>query len=166
MRLVVCIVLSGVASAVAFAAGGQRIASHGVQVVIPAGWQEIQPASDAPVTDPLTLLVAGTHGVHTRASVCQLTRYQLPSGGAVVVIVGWSSVRAAGGGTLRAGLWPLKQLKSVRSDLMECFPGRAAVADLRLGRKLYQVNVMVGSRATAAVIAEALAVARSFNRTR
>jgi hypothetical protein len=37
MRLVVGVVLSGVASAVAFAAGGQRIASHGVQVVIEEG---------------------------------------------------------------------------------------------------------------------------------
>jgi hypothetical protein len=37
MRRVVGVVLSGVASAVAFAAGGQRIASHGVQVVIEEG---------------------------------------------------------------------------------------------------------------------------------
>ena len=166
MRLVVCVVLSGVVSGVAFAAVGQRIASHGVQVIVPTGWQQIRPGSDAPVTDPRTLLVVGTRGVHTRASACQLTRYQLPPGGAVVVVVGWSSVRAAGGGTLRAGRWPLKQLTSVRSHLMECFPGRAAVTDLRLGSKPYQVNVMVGSRATATVVAEALAVARSFNRTR
>ena len=62
MRLVVCVVLSGVMSGVAFGAVGQRIASHGVQVVVPPGWQQVRPGSDAPVTDPRTLLVVGTHG--------------------------------------------------------------------------------------------------------
>lgn len=165
-RLVLCVVLCGLASGIAFGAVRKRIASHGIEVVVPTGWRRVRPGSDAPVTDPRTLLVVGTNGVRRRASQCQLTRYRLPPGGAVVVVVGWSSLRAAGGDTSRQGRRPLKQLTSVRPHLMECFPGRAAVADLRLGAKPYQVNVMVGNRATAAVVSEALMVARSFNQTR
>jgi hypothetical protein len=142
-----------------------RIVSHGVQLVVPAGWHQATSAPDAPVTDPRTVLVVGTGAVHTRWSQCQLTRYQIPAGGAVVVVVRWSSLRAAGGGKLRPGRWPLHSLRAVRPHTMECFPGRAAAADLLLGTHPYQVNVMVGALATPSVVRAALAVARSFDLT-
>jgi hypothetical protein len=40
----------------------------------------------------------------------------------------------------------------------------AAVAQVALAGKAYQVNVMVGGRTSKKVIAEALAVVRSFDR--
>lgn len=154
----------GVALAIGSASGaGHRIAAHGVQLVVPVSWHRVRPAPDAPVTDPRTVLVVGTGTVRTRWSQCQLTRYRVPLRGAVVVVVRWSSVRAAGGGVRRPGRWPLDSLRSVRAHTMECFPGRAAAADLRLGTHPYQVNAMVGERATPGVVAAALAVARSFD---
>jgi hypothetical protein len=156
--------LGAVGLALAALSGANHpIASHGVRMVVPAGWHQVRPAPDAPVTDPRTALVVGTGAVHTRWSQCQLTRYHVPSGGAVVVVVRWSSVRAAGGGKLRPGRWPLQTLRAVRPHTMECFPGRAAAADLLLGTHPYQVNVMVGARATPSVVHAALAVARSFD---
>ena len=158
--------LSVVGLALAALSGATHpIASHGVQMLAPAGWHQVRSAPDAPVTDPRTVLVVGTGAVHTRWSQCQLTRYDVPSGGAVVVAVRWSSVRAAGGGKLRRGRWPLQSLRTVRPHTMECFPGRAAAADLLLGAHPYQVNVMVGARATTSVVRAALAVARSFDLT-
>lgn len=142
------------------------IASHGVQVIAPANWHQVRPAPDAPVSDPRTVLVVGAGKAYTRWSECQLTRYHVPAGGAVVVVVRWSSVRAAGGGSQRPGRWPLRSLTAVRAHTMECFPGRAAAADLLLGAHPYQVNVMVGARATPTVVRAALAVARSFDLAR
>lgn len=156
---------------VALAAGSasspdHRIAAHGVQLVVPVSWHRVRPAPDAPVTDPRTVLAVGAGTVRTRWSQCQLTRYRVPLRGAVVVVVRWSSVRAAGGGIQPPGRWPLRSLRSVRAHTMECFPGRAAAADLRLGTHPYQVNVMVGERATPDVVRAALTVARSFDLAR
>jgi len=57
-------------------------------------------------------------------------------------------------------------LRSVRRPSFECFSGRGAVADLVLDGKAYQVNVMVGSCASARVVEQALAVGRSFELAR
>ncbi len=63
------------------------------------------------------------------------------------------------------GLAPLAKLGPVSQPSFECFEGRGAVAQLGLQKHAYQVNVMVGDRATPATVAQALAVARSFNLT-
>jgi hypothetical protein len=51
----------------------------------------------------------------------------------------------------------------VNKPSFECFTGRGTFAQVRLRRTAYQVNVMVGDRASKRRIAEALAVARSFD---
>jgi hypothetical protein len=81
----------------------------------------------------------------------------------VVVVVGWKTA-TSGGGRLKPGRAPLKKLVRVRRPSFECFSGRGAAAQVALGDKAYQVNVMVGDRASRRVIAEALAVGRSFDR--
>jgi hypothetical protein len=145
---------------------GRIIAAHGVRLVVPAEWHRVRAASDAPVTDPLTLLVVGTHGVHSRASQCQIAAYRVPPTAAVVVIVGWSSVASAGGAAPSPGRAPLKKLVAVRRPTLECFSGRGAAADVLLRGKPFQINAMVGNRASKQRIAEALTVARSFDLTR
>ncbi|MGH2935546.1 MAG: hypothetical protein ACRDL2_13675 [Gaiellaceae bacterium] len=136
------------------------LSAHGVRLTVPAGWQQVHPASPGPVTDPRTLLVAGTRGARPRPSRCLVGSYRVPPDGAVVVVVGWTSLRDAGG-LQRPGRWPLKALVFRRPDL-ECFPGRAAGVDLMLRGREFQVSVMVGDHASAHRMAEALAVARSF----
>jgi hypothetical protein len=111
------------------------------------------------VTDPRTLLVVGTAGVRARPSQCQIAAYRIPATGAVVVVVGWTSIAAGG---LKPGRAPLKRLLSIRPPSLECFSGRGAAAQVLLGGKPYQVNVMVGEHASKQTIAEALAVGRSF----
>lgn len=143
---------------------GRIIAAHGVRLAVPMGWERVNSAGDGPVVDPKTLLVVGTAGVHSRASQCQIAAYSIPPGGAVVVIVGWKTA-TSGGGHLKPGRAPLKALRSVRRPSFECFNGRGAVAQVALGGKAYQINVMVGNRATPRVIAQALAVGRSFDLT-
>ena len=59
-----------------------------------------------------------------------------------------------------------EDLFAVHRPSFECFSGRGAVADVLLGGKPYQVNVMVGDRASKSRVAEALAVARSFDLAR
>jgi hypothetical protein len=87
------------AAVVAVAGGTDRvITSHGVRLAVPPGWQRVQSAGDGPVIDPRTLLVVGTAGVHPKASQCQIAAYHIPSGGAVVVIVGWKTATSGGGG--------------------------------------------------------------------
>jgi hypothetical protein len=136
------------------------VSAHGVRLTVPSGWQRVQAANPGPVTDPQTLLVVGTAGARPRASECQIASYRVPLGGAVVVVVGWASLSE--GGSQRPGRWPLKALTSVRRPSLECFAGRGAAAYLVLRRRGYQVNVMVGDRASKRRVQQALAVARSF----
>lgn len=154
------------AALVALAGAGDRIiASHGVRLVAPAGWQRVQSADDGPVVDPRTLLVVGTAGVRPKQSQCQIAAYRIPPNGAVIVVVGWKTA-TSGGGRLRPGRAPLAALRAVRRPSFECFTGRGAAAQVALGGKAYQVNVMVGDRASKARISAALAIARSFDLTR
>jgi hypothetical protein len=145
--------------------GGRIISAHGVRFVAPSGWQRVPAANAGAVTDPRTLLVAGTAGVRPRTSQCLIAAYRLPPVGAAVVVVRWNSVASAGGGPLPPGRAPLRKLRSVHRPSFECFSGRGAVAVVLLGGRPYQVNVMVGDRASQQRVAEALAVARSFDLT-
>jgi hypothetical protein len=137
------------------------VAADGVQVTVPTTWLRVTPAGDGRVTDPRTLLVVGTTGVRARATQCQIAAYRVPARGAVVVIAGWRTA-TSGGGNMEPGRWPLKALTSVKRPSFECYAGRGASASLVLGRKAYQVNVMVGDHASRERVAVALAVARSF----
>jgi hypothetical protein len=168
MRLVVASLLGlafAFASLALAASTGRVIASNGVRFIVPAGWRRVQAASPGAVTDPRTDLVVGTAGVRPKASACLDASYRVPAAGGVVVVVGWKSVASAGGGSPTPGRAPLKKLVAVRRYLSECFPGRSAVADVLLNGKPYQVNVLVGDRACEERVAEALTVARSFDRT-
>ena len=153
----------GFASLAAGCGSERSISSHGVRLVVPRIWHRIEPATGGSVTDPQTLLVVGTAGVRPLASTCEIATYDLPPAGAVVVVVGWKSIATAGGAPWKPGRAPLKNLRAVHRPSFECFSGRGAVADVLLAGKPYQVNVMVGERASKPRVAEALAVARSFD---
>jgi hypothetical protein len=143
---------------------GRTVSAHGVRVSVPGGWHVVAPATSA-VTDPDTLLVVGTAGVRAKQSRCQIMAYRVPARGAVVVVVGWKNASLAGG-LPRGGRAPLKKLLAVARPSFECFSGRGAAADVGLAGRAYQVNVMVGDRASKDLVARALAVARSFDRAR
>jgi hypothetical protein len=163
MRLIASFaLLLATASLAHLSSGGRIVSSHGVRVAVPREWREVQAAGDGPVIDPRTLLVVGTAGARPRPSQCQIAAYHVPAEGAVVVIVGWGTT-VPGRGPGRAAL---KRLNTVRSPSFECFAGRGAATQVALGGKLYQVNVMVGDRASPRVVGEALAVGRSFSLTR
>src|SRR5437899_494538 len=134
---------------------GRSISSHGVRLVVPRTWHRIEPASGGSVTDPQTLLVVGTAGVRPLASNCEIAKYRLPPARAVVVVVGWKSVATAGGAPWEPGRAPLKSLLAVHRPSFECLSGRGAAADVLLAGKPYQVNVMVGDRASKPRVAEA-----------
>lgn len=153
------------ASLAAACSGGQRIiSSHGVQVVVPRDWQQIHAArARPPVSDPRTLLVVGTAGARPKASRCEISAYRLPPTGAVVVVVGWKRLALSGAQSQEPGRWPLEKLSAVQRPSFECFAGRGAAATLVLGRKAYQVNVLVGDRASKRRVAQSLEVARSFD---
>ncbi len=166
MRLWAILLASLVVAGAATAADHRRISAGGVHVLVPAGWRSFEPLQNSVIDDPRTLLVVGTAGIGDNpASVCQIAAYRIPARGAVVVIVGWKDPALSGtsGPTGRA---PLRKLVGVAPRIFECFAGRGAVATVRLGRKAFQVNVMVGNRATPARVNEALAVARSFDLSR
>jgi hypothetical protein len=137
-----------------------------VRVRAPVGWHRV-PAAPSSITDPKTLLVVGTTGVGWNLnSICQIASYRVPATGAVVVIVGWRTATSGGGDGKPTERRPLMKLVRVSRPSFECYSGRGAAASLTLGRKAFQVNVMVGDRATPRLVSEALAVARSFDMSR
>jgi hypothetical protein len=151
-------------TAIAAAAPPQRVVSaHGVRLTIPSAWNQLPSAGDGPVTDPRTLLVVGTAGVRVRITQCQIAAYYVPPKGAVVVVVGWRSLKESGAEHYKPGRAPLLKLVAVRRPSFECYRGRGAAADVVLQGTAYQVNVMVGDRAPQSRVAAALAVGRSFN---
>ena len=131
---------------------------------MPGGWSLVRPAR-GPVTDPATLLVVGTAGVHAKPSRCPIAAYRIPADGAVVVVVGWRSIGTAGGAAAQPGRAPLEGLVTVKRPSFDCFAGRGAAAYVVFGARPYQVNVLVGDRASQDQVDQALGVARSFNRT-
>jgi hypothetical protein len=161
----VLLVLSGMGEAAfgSSVAGASVIRRGGVEVGSPGSWRLIVPAGEASFTDPKTVLVVGSPGVTASlTSSCQIAAYRLPADGAVVGIVGWRTF-TSGGGRPPTGRASLKSLTHVSRPSFECFRGRGAVAQLSLSGHAYQVNVMVGDRASPARVRQALAVARSFN---
>jgi hypothetical protein len=166
--------LAGFGLAPFAAASGTRndpvIVANGVRLVVPAGWQHVTPASPGPVTDPRTVLVVGTAGVRPLSSQrlpkCEIAAYRIQTAGAAVVIVRWQSTASAGGAPWTPGRAPLAKLRLVHRPSFECFSGRGAAADVLLGGHPYQVNVLVGDRASTTRVAAALAVGRSFDLSR
>jgi hypothetical protein len=102
--------------------------------------------------------VIGTDGVRAMQSDCQVAAYRVPADGAVVVVIGW---REAVGGT---SFLPLSGMK-LRRGTFECFSGRGAVGRVTRRDRDYQVNVMVGDRASTGTIGAALDAARSLGVT-
>jgi hypothetical protein len=147
--------VAGLLASAALAAEGTSLRAQGVQLTAPDGWQRVEPAVEGATSDPRTLLVVGTKGVRAIETECQVSSYRVPADGAVVVVIGWK--RPSTGVTLL----PLSSMR-LRRDTFECFEGRGAVAQVIRNGRDYQLNVMVGDRADADLVAEALAVARSF----
>ncbi|MGL6279396.1 MAG: hypothetical protein ACRC50_07570 [Gaiella sp.] len=142
-------------ASVAVAGPGEPQRGGGVQLTVPEDWTRVARVSDPPIEEPRTLLVVGTKGARPTESECLIASYRVPADGAVVVVVGW---RESVGTT---GLLPLSGLK-LRRETFACFTGRGAVAQLTRGGRDFQVSVMVGDRASAKTVDEALDVARSF----
>jgi hypothetical protein len=149
---VIGLVAAVVASA--SAAAGDVARSGGVQLTLPDGWSKVV-SRDTRIDDPRTLLVIGTDGVKGIDSDCQVSSYRVPSDGAVIVVIGW---RDSVGGT---GLLPLSAMK-LRRGTFDCFAGRGAVGRLTRRDRDFQVNVMVGDRASAATIDAAFDAVKSF----
>lgn len=127
----------------------------GVELELPVGWEKVVPARGTTVGDPQTLLVIGTDGVRAVESDCQVSSYRVPANGAVVVVIGWRDAVGT------SGFLPLSALK-LRRGTFECFAGRGAVAQVTRRNRDFQVNVMVGDRASTDTVEDALAAARSF----
>ncbi len=152
--VMVALVAVGVVSA-----GVERaIVAGAVGVRVTDDWARVAPAAAAGETDPRTVLVVGTRGVAARASRCQVSSYRIPADGAAVVVLGWRGIAPEGLPRDRGELQALR----LRRPIFECFDGRGAMAQIVVKNRAYQVNVMVGDRATRETVAEALAVARSF----
>ena len=87
-------------------------------------------------------------GCTPKASQCQIGgKYHIPADGAVVIVIGWLS-SSAGGGPVNPGRAPPDHLTRVRKSMFECYAGRGAAAQVHLHGIDYQVNVMVGDRAS------------------
>jgi len=143
---------------VASAAPWRSLEAEGVAVRLPPGWDQVIPGPGTSNGDADTVLVAGTDGVQARKTPCLVASYRIPADGAAVVVIGRSGAPSAAIPRDRSELQELK----LQREYLSCFDGRAGVAQIALGGRTYQVNVMVGDRASALVVVQALAVARSF----
>jgi hypothetical protein len=160
VRLAIALAVTLVTASSASALGETAFRANGVRLVAPRGWHRVA-ATPTSISDPRTLLVVGTAGVEPNLrSVCQIAAYSIPATGAVVVVVGWNGPKPSAS----TGRAPLDRLRSVKRPSFECFTGRGAGTQVVLGGRVFQVNVMVGGRASGAQVAAALAVARSFDR--
>ena len=157
------VVAAAVFAALVLASGASAgtIAVGGVSVTVPSGWVSVKPAPDPSIQQASPLLVVGTTGAAPRKPHCPVAAYTVPAHGAVVVVLRWSAAE----GSKNTGRGPLAKLVGVKPAPFQCFAGRGAYAAVALGGRLYQVNVMVGDKASTAQIAQALAVARSFDLT-
>ncbi len=135
------------------AASGDTARAAGIQLTLPDGWSKVAPASDAR-SDPRTLLVIGTDGVRAVPTECQVASYRVPADGAVVVVIGWKN-------SIGVSFPPLSAMK-LRRGTFECFDGRGAFARVSRGDRDFQVNVLVGDRASSATADDALDTARSL----
>jgi hypothetical protein len=158
LGLLVALAVAASASAAAWTV----LRANGVALRAPSGWELVPVAETGSVVDPRTVLVAGTEGTAPRRSECQVAAYRVPVEGAAVVVIRWAG---------RAPEWlptdrdVLAELR-LRRAYFECFDGRGASAQIASRGRAYQVNVMVGDRASAKTVATALAVARSFDTVR
>jgi hypothetical protein len=140
--------------------GKRTVSAHGVRVTVPPGWRGVAAEEDGNLIAPRTLLVVGTKGVRARRpSQCQPAAYRVPPTGAVVTILGWIGEPSGIG---RASLQKLVRV----GRTFECSKRRGAVALVGTGGSTYQVNVVVGDRASKGRITEALRIARSFQSRR
>jgi hypothetical protein len=162
MRAVAVCAAATLAVAVsASAASWSTLKANGVSVRAPAGWELVTPAESA-VTDPRTVLVVGTTGIAARKSDCQVAAYRVPADGAAIVVLRWAGRAPDWLPDDRAALADLK----LRRPYFECFDGRGAATQIALKERAYQVNLLVGDRATARTIATALSVARTVDTVR
>ncbi len=154
LTLAAAILVVGLLASGAAAALGDAARAGGVQLSLPDGWSKVTPAADTR-SDPRTLLVIGTDGVKAIASDCQVSSYRVPADGAVVVVIGWKD---SVGGT---SYLPLSAMK-LRRGTFDCFAGRGAVGRVTRRDRDFQVNVLVGDRASDDTIDSALDAARSL----
>jgi hypothetical protein len=155
LALAVAATLTAAASAVS----GVVLRSGGVTVKAPTGWELVPVAESSAVTDPRTVLVAGSEGAAVRKSDCQVAAYRVPADGAVVVVLRWAGKAPE---WLESDREVLTELK-LRRAFFECFGGRGAAVQIAIKGRAYQVNVMVGDRASSKSVAAALAAARSLD---
>jgi hypothetical protein len=155
LAIAVAAVVASVAVASVGAATGDVARSGGVQLDLPSGWAKVVPAREDRLDEPRTLLVIGTEGVKAIESDCQVSSYRVPADGAVIVVIGWRDSVGA------SGFLPLTTMK-LRRGTFECFPGRGAVGRIMRRDRDFQVNVMVGDRASLATVDAALDAARSL----
>ena len=146
---------AAVAASSVTAARGDTVRGGGVEILLPDGWERIQPAPQGVVDDPRTVLVVGTEGVRSIETECQVSSYRVPADGAVVVVIGWREPTGV------SAFLPLSAMK-LRRGMFQCFDDRGAVAQVTRRGLDYQVNVMVGDRASAETIDAALDAARSI----
>ena len=154
----VVVVAAGAASGARPQPGWRGIEADGVSVRVPRDWRRVAPADPGPVTDPVTVLVVGTRAVRAKPSACQIASYTIPAGAAAVVIVEWRELTVTAP-TSRRDVTTMR----VRPRAFECYGGRGAAAVVRLNGRPFQVNVLVGRRATKRRVADALLVARSIS---
>jgi hypothetical protein len=158
--LSVGLVVGLVAVTTAGAATWTMLRSNGVAVRVPApGWVLVTPADAGAVADPRTVLVAGTDGVVARRSQCQVAAYRIPADGAAVVVLRWAGKAPEWLSGDRSELESLR----LRRAYFECWEGRGAAAVVAIRGRAYQVNVMVGDRASSKTITSALEAAASLD---
>jgi hypothetical protein len=146
-----------VAVGVAQAAADRPIIAGAVAVRATDEWSRV-PLTATDDSDPRTVLVIGTRGVAPMDSECQVAAYRIPVDGAAVVVLRWRGAAPDGLPRDRSEL----QAMRLKRPLFECFDGRGAVAQIVIKNHAYQVNVLVGDRATRDTASDALAIARSF----
>jgi hypothetical protein len=151
---IVAVAVAVVASGAVAAAAGEFARSGGVQLALPNGWSKVAPARDTRPDGPRTLLVIGSDGVKAVDSECQVSSYRIPADGAAVVVIGWRD-------SIGGSFMPLSSLR-LRRGTFDCFAGRGGVGRITLRDRDFQVNVLVGDRASSATIDAALDAARSL----
>lgn len=133
----------------------ETVRGGGVELLLPEGWTRIQPGPQSDGDDPRVVLVIGTDRVRWAESDCLVSSYRVPADGAVVVVIGWREPTGVG------SFLPLSGMK-LRRGTFECFDDRGAVAQVTRRGLDYQVNVMVGDRASAETVEAAFDAARSI----
>ena len=132
-----------------------RAGSHGVTVILPAGWRTM-PADDGPVVDPVAQVAVSSGPMEDRETGCQVADYGPADDAVSLIVLEWQP-----GDEIqldpRPGRFGSEELPLTPGSI-ECFTGSGGTVQFTDHGRVFGAYVLLGPDAPAELADEARAV--------